>query len=327
MILAHKIATLRKRLNWSQEELAEKLGVSRQSVSKWESANSIPDLSKIVSMAEIFNVTTDYLLKDELEEIDASTSTTQDAERKLLNLEQVLAYIDNKYNASIIVSKGVALCICSVIPLFFLLAMADTGRLGMTDDLATGLGILSIVIMVSLGVGLFIRSNQLEQDTEHLEHQPIELAYGVHGAIREKFKAFQPQYVRRLSLGVALFIASFTPIIIKELIFGHSSSTLLMIIVLMVLVAIGLSLVIPVSAKHEAYTRVLNEQFKKSEKTKRAKRAEKFGAFYWPLVTAIFLGWSFWTMAWGITWIIWPVAALLFAALLGLMSLLQKDED
>jgi transcriptional regulator with XRE-family HTH domain len=327
MILAHKIATLRKRLNWSQEELAEKLSVSRQSVSKWESANSIPDLSKIVSMAEIFNVTTDYLLKDDLEDIDTASAATQDGVRKLLSLEQALAYIDNKYKASIIVSKGVALCVCSVIPLFFLLAMAETGRWGMTDDLAAGLGILGIVIMVSLGVSLFIRSNQLEEDTEHLEHQPIELAYGVHGAIREKFKVFKPLYIRRLSIGIALFIASFTPIIIKELLFGHSSSTLLMIIVLMVLIAIGLSLVIPASAKYEAYTRVLNEQFKKSDKTKRAKRAEKLGAFYWPLVTAIFLGWSFWTMAWGITWIIWPVAALLFAALLGLIGLFQKEQD
>ena len=68
MIIADKIVSLRKRAGWSQEELAEKLGVTRQSVSKWEGAQSVPDMDKVVSMSRLFGVTTDYLLKDELEE-------------------------------------------------------------------------------------------------------------------------------------------------------------------------------------------------------------------------------------------------------------------
>ena len=52
MILADKIINLRKKNGWSQEELAEKLGVSRQSISKYESAQSIPDLDKILKLSE-----------------------------------------------------------------------------------------------------------------------------------------------------------------------------------------------------------------------------------------------------------------------------------
>ena len=52
MILADKIITLRKKNGWSQEELAEKVGVSRQAISKWESAQSVPDLDKILRIAE-----------------------------------------------------------------------------------------------------------------------------------------------------------------------------------------------------------------------------------------------------------------------------------
>ena len=62
MILAEKISEERKKNGWSQEELAEKLSVSRQSVSKWESGQSVPDLNRILEMARIFGVTTDYLL-------------------------------------------------------------------------------------------------------------------------------------------------------------------------------------------------------------------------------------------------------------------------
>lgn len=63
MILADKIISLRKKEGWSQEELAEQLGVSRQAVSKWESARSVPDMDKLLAMSRIFGVTTDYLLK------------------------------------------------------------------------------------------------------------------------------------------------------------------------------------------------------------------------------------------------------------------------
>ena len=80
MLLSEKIMSLRKRNGWSQEELAQQLGVSRQSVSKWESMASMPDIQKIMSMSELFGVSTDYLLKDELEELPVTavvaTATT-----------------------------------------------------------------------------------------------------------------------------------------------------------------------------------------------------------------------------------------------------------
>lgn len=61
MILADKIINLRKKAGWSQDELAAQLNVTRQSVSKWEGAQSVPDLERIVKLSRIFGVTTDYL--------------------------------------------------------------------------------------------------------------------------------------------------------------------------------------------------------------------------------------------------------------------------
>lgn len=63
MRLGQKITKLRKKNKLSQEGLAEKMNVSRQAVSKWESDQSIPDIEKIVNLSELFGVTTDYLLK------------------------------------------------------------------------------------------------------------------------------------------------------------------------------------------------------------------------------------------------------------------------
>lgn len=71
MSLTEKIHQLRKQHNMSQEQLAGKLGISRQAVSKWESGQSMPDTDKIIQLSKIFNVTADYLLKDE----DSSKAT------------------------------------------------------------------------------------------------------------------------------------------------------------------------------------------------------------------------------------------------------------
>lgn len=63
MLMADRIQYLRKAKGISQEELADQVGVSRQAVSKWESAQSTPDLEKIIAMSDFFSVMTDYLLK------------------------------------------------------------------------------------------------------------------------------------------------------------------------------------------------------------------------------------------------------------------------
>lgn len=68
MKLAEKIQDLRKKNGLSQEQLADKLGISRQAISKWESEQSSPDIDKIVLLSEFFQVSTDYLLKEEKED-------------------------------------------------------------------------------------------------------------------------------------------------------------------------------------------------------------------------------------------------------------------
>lgn len=323
MILADKIIRLRKQFGWSQEELAEKMNISRQSVSKWESTNSIPDLNRIIKLAEIFEVSTDYLLKD-----GNDVTETQDKTHHLtqISLEQALAYVDKKVEESEVVTKGVALCVCSVVPLFFFLAMAETNKLGITGDIAAALGVVSILIMVSIAVSFFIKTNQYEPDFTVIDKEPFELAYGVHSVINEKQQQFRPKYNRRLSVAVFLFIFSFVPLMTTSLFLNGSDIVLMMLIVLIFMITIGIYLLSPASAKYTAYNNILKDRGVSTQKSKRAIKAEKLAAFYWPLLITIYLGWSLWTMNWGETWIVWPVGAVLFIALVGLMELLDKDD-
>lgn len=80
MNLSNKIYEMRKAQGLSQEQLAEKLNVSRQSVSKWESGEAIPELERLIAISKIFNVTTDYLLKES--DVDELTIRTELLERQ-----------------------------------------------------------------------------------------------------------------------------------------------------------------------------------------------------------------------------------------------------
>ena len=77
MILGEKITELRKRSGLSQEEFGAEIGVSRQAVSKWEMAQTTPDLNKIMAMSKFFEVSTDFLLNDDydLSFLDADRNT------------------------------------------------------------------------------------------------------------------------------------------------------------------------------------------------------------------------------------------------------------
>ena len=103
MILADKLVELRKKNGWSQEELAAQLGVSRQSVSKWEGAQSVPDLEKIVRLAELFGVSTDYLLKDEIAGEDTAARTAPGVVgggRRRVTVEEANAFLTAKASAA-----------------------------------------------------------------------------------------------------------------------------------------------------------------------------------------------------------------------------------
>ena len=134
MILADKIAELRKKNGWSQEELAGQLGVSRQSVSKWESASSMPDLDKILKMSEIFGVSTDYLLKDsngpDEEAIAVATPDTipdpgSDSDVRTVSLEEADTFMNITQDMAAKVAAGVSLCILSPILMILLCGLSD----------------------------------------------------------------------------------------------------------------------------------------------------------------------------------------------------------
>lgn len=312
MILADKIMNLRKKQGWSQEELAEKLDVSRQSVSKWEGGLSIPDLNKIIAMSALFGVSTDYLLKDELEQITPSeTSDIDDAETvRTLDAEDANRYLDRVGRISWRIAIGVMLCILSPVTLIIFMGLCEAGQL--EEGIAVAGGLLALFSFVAAAVAIFVPNVISLSEYEYLEKEPIRLAYGVRGIVEKKRDAYAPKYTLLLTLGILLCIVGVVPLIV----FGamEAGETLLTLCVSLIFIScsVGVLLIVRACYIQGSFQKLLQTGDYTETNKKRTRENTVLDTVYWGVVTAAYLGVSFLTSAWHVTWIVWPVAGCLY---------------
>ena len=314
MILADKIITLRKKNGWSQEELAEKVGVSRQAISKWESAQSVPDLDKILRMSEIFGVTTDFLLKDEMEAEEYTGSTADDSPLRSVSMEDANKYLAFKRSAAAKIAFGVLLCILSPICLIILGGLADAGM--MTEMVASAIGVSVLLGLIAVAVGTFIATGIAGKPWEFIdEKKGFELSYGVDGMVREKRAAFASKYTALTVTGVVLCIFCAAPLIVTSAL-EMDLLSIIMIGVLLLLCGAGVFCFVIGGIQYDAFENLLTGDRRLSAKKKKPKSAQAlFSEVYWLVVTIVYFVWSFTTGDWHISWLTWVIGSAVFTLL------------
>lgn len=330
MILADKIINLRKKNGWSQEELAEKLGVTRQSISKYEGAQSIPDLDKILKLSEIFGVTTDYLIKDELEEEEYASSQMQENESESdRSVHKVTMEMANEYLQIIDWTAGktafaTMLCILSPIVLLMLGAMSELPDYHISENAAAGIGICVLIVLIAIAVTIFILCGMKTKKYEFMEKEDIETAYGVSGMVKEKRDAYHSMYVTQLVIGIACCICSVIPLFGTLAVSESDFYMVSAVCMLLALVAIGTYFIVRSATKMNAMNQLLEEEDYTRQKKHENKKMSGPVTVYWLIATAIYLAWSFTTNDWDRTWIIWPVVGVLFPAFYAIVSGIRK---
>lgn len=330
MILAEKIINLRKKNGWSQEELAEKLGVTRQSISKYEGAQSIPDLDKILKLSEIFGVTTDYLIKDELEEEEYAPSQMHENESESdRSVHKVTMEMANEYLQIIDWSAGKTafakmLCILSPIVLLMLGAMSEMPNYHISENATAGIGICVLIVLIAIAVTIFILCGMKTKKYEFMEKEDIETAYGVSGMVKEKRDAYHSPYVTQLVIGITCCICSVIPLFGTLAVSESDFYMVSAVCMLLTLVAIGTYFIVRSAAKMNAMNQLLEEEDYTRQKKHENKKMSGPVMVYWLIATAIYLAWSFTTNDWDRTWIIWPVVGVLFPAFYAIVNGIRK---
>ena len=336
MILADKIIELRKKNGWSQEELAEKLDVSRQAISKWESAQSVPDMTRVLLLSQVFGVSTDYLLKDELgEEAAPGTPLPEDAGKTLrrVSMEESQGYLRFRKQFAGRVSLGVLLCVLSPVAVILFAVGQETGRLALTETQAVALGLLPLFLLVGAAVALFVTSGLAGKKYEYLDKESFETEYGVAGYVREQRERTHGSFVSRLTAGIVLCVLSATPIFAAMLLPGGGNGAdedfryAVAVAALLCVVACGAWLIVRAALEYGAYAVLLEEGDHSRESKRDIQRSSKLATCYWGVVTAGFLAYSFITNDWQHSWIVWPVAGVLYGVVYAVFTAMGKKEE
>ena len=331
MILADKIIDLRKKAGWSQEELAEKLAVTRQSVSKWEGAQSIPDMDKVVQMSRLFGVTTDYLLKDEIE-IAEPTANADDRQPPLrrVTIGEASDYLALRRAAAPKMALATMLCVFSPIVLIGLAAVSElsVSIFPIREDAAAGIGLCVLLVLVAVAVVLFMDCGNKAKEYDFLEKEPFETEYGVTGMVKERQKAFKPTYVRMNTIGTVLCILSVLPLFATmAFTVGVDFFMTMAVCLLLAVVGVGVYFFVYGGTINGSMEKLLEEgDYTRSEKS-RKNVAGPVSVIYWLAVTAVFLIYTFGPNGNGqprYSWIIWAVAGVLYAAVLAGIKLIRN---
>lgn len=336
MILADKIILLRKKLGWSQEQLAEQMGISRQSVSKWESGTSIPDLDKILTLSRLFGVSTDYLLKEEMEVPEFVVA--QDKEGDDSNQEEVCSvsaeeadvYMNLVKKSACKVAVGTVLCILSPIALILLGGLAEYGKIGISEDTAGGFGLIILIVFIFLAVMLFIWTGMPLEKYAYLEQKQVELQYGVQGIVEKKKAGFEKTYRMCTMTGTGFCILAVVPLFVGAALELGDLALIYCVSGLLALVACGVFFFVWSSMIWGSFNKLLEVGDYTRENKHDQKYLKGLAGIYWCVVTAIYLALMLPGTGDGYywkeddSWIIWPVAGVLFAAVYGVVKLVVR---
>lgn len=242
-------------------------------------------------------------------------------------MEEANDFLNMKKEGASVIANATALCILSPVIVTILGAMAEGNLFHITEGLATVVGCTILFGMIAAAVFMFITCGIRESRSEHLERENFETAYGVTGMVKEKSRAFENVFARGIAAGVALCILAVVPVIIVGAMKAPDYICALFVGVLLILIAIGVNMIIRVSIIKGSYDTLLQEgDYTQSEK-KLKRKMDVLSSAYWCTAAAIYLGWSFWTMRWDFTWIVWPVAGVLFAAVSSFARFFIKAEE
>ena len=317
MILGEKIARLRRKNGWSQEELADKMEVSRQAVSKWESGQTMPDLERILRLSPLFGVTIDYLLKDGEAPERPRLEAVEDPQIRLISLADAADYLTLRERASVQIASGTFLCILAFMPLLLLGAAAEQFQL--SEALAALIGLASLFLLAAIAVVIFMRCGFHSAPYRFIELGEFRAENDVNDMVRARKMQFRSTYLRGNLIGVCLCILS--PLALFSGILSESDFTqVLLLCVTLLLAGMGVVSFILVGVRWASMERLLREgdftaRTQSGTRMRRERLDEQLSYAYWLLATTIYLAWSFFTHDWGRTWIVWPVAGVLFGAI------------
>lgn len=253
-----------------------------------------------------------------LDELGDTLGIKQALENKtdihVVSYEEARNYLEESRVISPKTAFGVFLCIISPITLLLLLGLSELNLVNIKEELLVAVGLVVLISLVATGVSYFLRFSSRLEKYEGLKQDLFELDYRTEQMVRSIKDEDEQSYKSAVSISVVCYILSALPIIITPLVFEIEGLSIISVVVTILIVAFSTYNIISKSAINAACN-VLLQEGEYSAKVKSNKKLQTVTKVYWCIIVAIYLAYSFITNNWAMSWIIWPVAGVLFGAI------------
>lgn len=283
-----KLQLLRKEKRMSQEALAEQLGVSRQAVSKWECGDGYPEMDKLIMISNLFNVSLDYLMKNNENSEENIDSLGEDC--VVLSTTELEDTIRFKEKYGFIIAVAVATIISGV---------------AVANFFNNTMGYAAMMLMIAVAVGTIVVIGIISGRYEYLDKKSIRLKPSDLEMLKEKQKKFKTTFAIMIAAGVFFDIAGLAALIAFEdyVLEGTMSGYFLLA------VAFSVFLYIYAGMKEAMYHQLCdNKEFVKEREDE-----DEYGKYYaitMPLAAMGYLLLGFLCNAWHPGWLIFPITAI-----------------
>lgn len=235
-------------------------------------------------------------------------------------------FMDSRQKSSYKIAIGVLLAIWSPILLILLSSTENSSFMGIHNG-GIALGLMVLFAMVATAVGLFIMSGVESGRYDLDRNEQFVLDYQADAYVRAEEDQSRMSMTIRITIGVVLCIISVIPLIILGVLEVSESLLVVAVGIMIFMVGAAVFLFITAGMKLSSIDILLKKGEYSIESRKKSRRAESIGNIYWPIIVILYLYWSFTSGNWGFTWIIWPLAGLLFAVIVAIAGAFSRKKE
>lgn len=263
---------------------------------------------------------------------------------RMITFEEAKNFIEDTVKFGFKMAIGVVLCILSVVPLIVLAGFAEgKNELGIdvltgleetqhfsvvTDKIAVGVGLSLMFVFIAVAVAIFIINGLRYEKYNYIKKDKFVLDKAALSYVSDLKESYRNKFAMSITIGVVLCIMSVVPVVFVGYMFENEGEqyAIVAVAVLFLLIATAVFLFMRAGILMDSYKQLLQEEEYAPRNKNNQDFSEKVASIYWPLATAIYLGWSFISMDWGRTWIVWPIAGVLFGAIVGIGSAFSTEK-
>lgn len=259
--------------------------------------------------------------------IEETVAGSNEAEGIHVTLEEAKQYCREQAKAG--VHYGIASMLCVLSPMLLILMGGLQEVYGWSDGIVAAGGLVPMLLIIACAVAIFIITGISMGNYDKYEKEELFLDYATRQFVEAQREAGKLTFALQIALGVFLCIVAVVPLlIVGSMELTSDMPSVLCVLVMLAIISVAVFFFVSAGTKSDAYHVLLQEEEYRAERKRKGSPIQIFDSIYWPVVTMIYLVWSFITMQWHITWIIWPVAGVLNGAIEAvIMAVSHKVED